>query len=56
MATKNGVCIRRAGNDNGGSFVNPELINEGKAEFNERKGDYVYEGMIPFDLPPLDFE
>jgi aminobenzoyl-glutamate utilization protein B len=37
-------------------FENPELINEVKAEFNERKGDYVYEGMIPPGPPPLDFE
>lgn len=37
-------------------FKNPELINDVKAEFLERKGDYVYEGMIPPGPPPLDFE
>lgn len=37
-------------------FENPELRDEVKAEFVERKGDYVYEGMIPPGPPPLDFE
>ena len=37
-------------------FENPELRNEVKAEFAERKGDYKYEGMIPPGPPPLDFE
>lgn len=37
-------------------FENPELIDEVEAEFKERKGDYVYEGMIPPGPPPLDFE
>ncbi len=37
-------------------FENPELRDEVKAEFAERKGDYVYEGMIPPGPPPLDFE
>ena len=37
-------------------FKNPDLINDVKAEFLERKGDYVYEGMIPPGPPPLDFE
>lgn len=37
-------------------FENPELISDVKAEFDERKGDYVYEGMIPPGPPPLDFE
>jgi len=37
-------------------FENPELIDEVKAEFNERKGDYVYEGMVPPGPPPLNFE
>ncbi|MDR9364634.1 MAG: amidohydrolase [Balneolaceae bacterium] len=37
-------------------FENPDLINEVKAEFHERKGDYVYEGMVPPGPPPLDFE
>jgi aminobenzoyl-glutamate utilization protein B len=37
-------------------FENPELIDDVKAEFYERKGDYVYEGMVPPGPPPLDFE
>ena len=37
-------------------FENPELRDEVKAEFVERKGDYVYERMIPPGPPPLDFE
>lgn len=37
-------------------FTNPELIEQVKAEFHERKGDYEYEGMIPPGPPPLDFE
>lgn len=37
-------------------YKNPELIEQIKAEFQERKGDYVYEGMVPPGPPPLDFE
>ena len=37
-------------------FENSELRDKVKAEFAERKGDYVYEGMIPPGPPPLDFE
>jgi aminobenzoyl-glutamate utilization protein B len=37
-------------------FENPELRDEVKAEFKERKGDYEYKGMIPPGPPPLDFE
>jgi len=36
-------------------FEDPELIEDIKAEFAERKGDYVYEGIIPPGPPPLDF-
>ena len=37
-------------------YENPELIEGVKEEFNDRKGDYVYEGMIPAGPPPLDFK
>ncbi|MCG8373756.1 MAG: amidohydrolase [Balneolales bacterium] len=37
-------------------FENPELRDEVRAEFAQRKGDYVYEGMIPPGPPPLDFD
>ncbi|MBD3617555.1 MAG: amidohydrolase [Gracilimonas sp.] len=37
-------------------FEQPELVEEVKAEFRERKGDYVYEGMVPPGPPPLDFD
>jgi len=37
-------------------YKNPQLIEDVKAEFLERKGDYVYEGMVPPGPPPLDFE
>lgn len=37
-------------------FENPQLIEEVKAEFKDRKGDYVYKGMIPPGPPPLDFD
>ena len=36
-------------------FENPDLIADIKAEFLERKGDYVYEGILPPGPPPLDF-
>jgi len=37
-------------------FEQPELRNEIKAEFRERKGDYEYKAMIPSGPPPLDFD
>ena len=37
-------------------FENPQLVEEVKAEFKERKGDYIYEAMIPAGPPPLDFD
>ncbi len=37
-------------------FEDQELIEAVKAEFKERKGDYVYKGMIPPGPPPLDFD
>jgi aminobenzoyl-glutamate utilization protein B len=36
-------------------YQNPELVAQIKAEFNERKGDYEYEGILPPGPPPLDF-
>ena len=35
-------------------FEDAQLREEVKAEFLERKGDYVYEGIIPDGPPPLD--
>lgn len=37
-------------------FEDPELVDSIKTEFAERKGDYVYEGILPPGPPPLDFE
>jgi aminobenzoyl-glutamate utilization protein B len=37
-------------------FQNPDLREEIRAEFLERKGDYEYEGILPPGPPPLDFE
>ena len=37
-------------------YENPELVADIKQEFAERKGDYVYEGILPPGPPPLDFE
>lgn len=37
-------------------FEQPSLVEEVKAEFNERKGDYIYKGMVPPGPPPLDFD
>lgn len=34
-------------------FKNPELINKVKAEYKERKGDAVYESIIPDGPPPI---
>ena len=36
-------------------YTDPELIKAVTAEFKERKGDYIYEGMIPEGPPPLNF-
>ena len=38
----------------GDLFENPELVNNVKAEYKERKGDEVYEAMIPEGPPPID--
>ncbi len=38
----------------GDLFENPELVNKVKAEYKERKGDEVYEAMIPDGPPPID--
>ena len=35
-------------------YENLEKIEEIKAEFKERKGDYVYKGMVPDGPPPID--
>ena len=35
-------------------FEDPELLKKMKAEFKERKGDYVYKPMIPDGPPPID--
>jgi aminobenzoyl-glutamate utilization protein B len=35
-------------------FQNPELVSNVKAEFNEKKGDYVYKGIIPDGPPPIN--
>lgn len=37
-------------------FTNADLRKEIKAEFRERKGDYVYEGLVPDGPPPLDYQ
>jgi aminobenzoyl-glutamate utilization protein B len=37
-------------------FKNPELVNKVKAEYKERKGDEVYEPIIPEGPPPIDQE
>ncbi|MBX2872699.1 MAG: amidohydrolase [Saprospiraceae bacterium] len=37
-------------------FEDAELRKKVKAEFLERKGDYVYEGMVPPGPPPIDSE
>lgn len=34
-------------------FESPELVNNIKKEFKEKKGDYEYEGIIPDGPPPL---
>jgi len=35
-------------------FKNPQLVQEVKDEFNERKGDAVYEAILPEGPPPLE--
>jgi aminobenzoyl-glutamate utilization protein B len=35
-------------------FENPELVKEVKKEFKERKGDYIYKGMVPEGPPPIN--
>ncbi|GAB5414981.1 MAG: M20 family metallopeptidase [Congregibacter sp.] len=37
-------------------YKNPDLIEGVKAEYKERKGNYVYEGILPPGPPPLDFQ
>lgn len=37
-------------------FEQPHLVKEVKEEFKDRKGDYVYKGMIPSGPPPLNFD
>ena len=35
-------------------FENPELVEKVKAEYKERKGDEVWEAMIPEGPPPIN--
>lgn len=35
-------------------FENPKLVQEVKAEYKERKGDAVYEAIVPPGPPPVD--
>lgn len=35
-------------------FQNEELVTNVKAEFKEKKGDYVYKGIIPDGPPPIN--
>ena len=35
-------------------YQNPKLREEVKAEFKDRKGDYVYKGMVPPGPPPIN--
>lgn len=37
-------------------FEDEKLRQEVREEFLERKGDYVYKGMVPDGPPPLDYE
>lgn len=37
-------------------FQNPDLVKKVKAEYKERKGDEVYEAIIPEGPPPIDEE
>ena len=36
-------------------FTNESLIRKIKKEFKNRKGDYVYKGLLPEGPPPLDY-
>jgi aminobenzoyl-glutamate utilization protein B len=35
-------------------FENPQLVKDVKAEYTERKGDAVYEAIVPPGPPPID--
>lgn len=35
-------------------FQDKDLVDAMKAEFKERKGDYIYEGMVPDGPPPIN--
>jgi len=35
-------------------FENPKLVESVKAEYNKRKGDEVYEAMVPKGPPPIN--
>ena len=37
-------------------FEDEKLREEVRAEFVERKGDYVYKGILPDGPPPLEYE
>lgn len=37
-------------------YEDPNLVEKVKAEFKERKGDYVYKGIVPDGPPPLDYK
>ena len=37
-------------------FENEELRKEVKAEYKERKGDYIYKGIVPEGPPPVDWK
>lgn len=37
-------------------FENPELVQSIKKEFEDKKGDYKYQGIIPDGPPPLDID
>jgi aminobenzoyl-glutamate utilization protein B len=35
-------------------FEDPKLVEKVKAEYKQRKGDYVYEAMVPDGPPPIN--
>lgn len=37
-------------------YENEKLRKEMKAEFKQRKGDYIYKGMVPEGPPPIEME
>ncbi len=37
-------------------FTNPKLVQAIKAEYKERKGDEVYEAIVPEGPPPIDYK